>query len=107
MAAQGNYLDALKLIKKENPFPAVCGRICNRRCEDACTRGEIDDPVAIDDIKDFIAQQELNAENRYVPQMLNQLNKPFAEKDCGHRRGTCGDELCLLSGAKGLSCHSL
>ncbi len=67
MAAEGRYLDALKLIKQDNPFPAVCGNICNRRCEDACTRGTIDSPVAIDEIKRFIAEQELNAETRYVP----------------------------------------
>ena len=51
MAAQGRYRDALALIKKENPFPAVCGRVCNRRCEDACTRGTIDQAVAIDEVK--------------------------------------------------------
>ena len=67
MDAEGRYLDALKLIKQDNPFPAVCGSICNRRCEDACTRGTIDSPVAIDEIKRFIAEQELNAETRYVP----------------------------------------
>ena len=67
MAAEGRYLDALKLIKQDNPFPAVCGSICNRRCEDACTRGTIDSPVAIDEIKRFIAEQELKAETHYVP----------------------------------------
>lgn len=67
MAAEGRYLDALKLIKQDNPFPAVCGSICNRRCEDACTRGTIDDPIAIDEIKKFIAEQELHAETRYIP----------------------------------------
>lgn len=67
LAAMGRYRDALELIKKENPFPAVCGRICNRRCETACTRGEIDEPIAIDEIKKFIAQQELNDAHRFVP----------------------------------------
>ncbi len=67
MALEGRYLDALKLIKKDNPFPAVCGAICNRRCEDACTRGTIDEPIAIDEIKKFIAAQELKQENRYIP----------------------------------------
>ena len=67
MAAEGRYLDALKLIKQDNPFPAVCGSICNRRCEQACTRGSIDSPVAIDEIKKFIAEQELKAESRYIP----------------------------------------
>lgn len=80
MASQGRYMDALKLIKTENPFPAVCGAICNRRCEDACTRGTVDNAVAIDEIKKFIAEQELYARNRYIPQMLNYSGKPFPEK---------------------------
>ena len=80
LASQGRYLEALELIKQENPFPAVCGRICNRKCEDACTRGDIDQPIAIDDIKKFIADRELSAETRYVPKMLNQTGKPFTNK---------------------------
>ena len=70
MAAQGRYRDALALIKKENPFPAVCGRVCNRRCEAACTRGTVDDAVAIDEVKRFIAQKDLDAETRYVPELV-------------------------------------
>lgn len=69
-AAQGKYKEALALIKKQNPFPAVCGRICNRRCEDACTRGNIDQAVAIDAVKKFIAEQDLKAETRYVPPVV-------------------------------------
>ena len=67
MAAEGRYLDALKLIKQDNPFPAVCGSICNRRCESACTRGSVDAPVAIDEIKKFIAERELHESTRYIP----------------------------------------
>lgn len=67
LASQGKYMEALELIKKENPLPAVCGRICNRKCEQACTRGEIDSPVAIDDIKKFVAQLELDPEKRMIP----------------------------------------
>ncbi len=67
MAAEGRYMEALKLIKEDNPFPAVCGAICNRRCEDACTRGTVDQPIAIDEIKKFIAAQELHADKRYIP----------------------------------------
>ena len=69
-AAQGKYQEALALIKKQNPFPAVCGRICNRRCEDACTRGTIDEAVAIDAVKKFIAEQDLKAETRYIPPVV-------------------------------------
>lgn len=67
MASQGRYDDALALIKKQNPLPAVCGRICNRRCEDACTRGTIDEAIAIDAVKKFIAERDLNEETRYIP----------------------------------------
>lgn len=67
LASQGRYTDALALIKRENPLPAVCGRICNRRCEDACTRGRVDAAVAIDEVKKFIADRDLDAETRYIP----------------------------------------
>ncbi|MBQ9188031.1 MAG: FAD-dependent oxidoreductase, partial [Clostridia bacterium] len=59
MAAEGRYAEAVKLIRQDNPFPAVCGAVCNRRCEDRCTRGTVDQPVAIDEIKKFLAQWEL------------------------------------------------
>lgn len=75
MAAQGRYRDALALIKRENPFPAVCGRVCNRRCEAACTRGTVDEAVAIDDVKAFVAQQDLVAEHRYVPEPVISSNR--------------------------------
>ena len=81
MAAQGRYRDALALIKKENPFPAVCGRVCNRRCEDACTRGTVDQAVAIDAVKKFIAEQDLNAAHRYVPDVVQpSLQGPWPQK---------------------------
>ena len=80
MAAEGRYMDALKLIKQDNPFPAVCGAICNRRCEDACTRGTVDKAVAIDEIKKFIAEKELHEEHRYVPLCENHEGKQFEQK---------------------------
>ena len=95
MAAEGRYLDALKLIKQDNPFPAVCGAVCNRRCEDQCTRGTIDAPVAIDEIKKFIADQELRAENRYVP---------ICEKDDGGMWGPEYRMAVIGAGPAGLSC---
>lgn len=80
MAAEGRYREALELIKQDNPLPAVCGAICNRRCEDRCTRGLIDDPVAIDEIKRFIAAQELNAEDRYIPEICNEIGRLWGDK---------------------------
>ncbi len=80
-AAEGKYTEALELIKRENPFPAVCGRVCNRRCEDACTRGTIDQPLAIDAVKKFIAEQDLHAETRFVPEVVIASNRgPWQEK---------------------------
>lgn len=94
MAAQGRYRDALALIKKENPFPAVCGRICNRRCEDACTRGTVDQAIAIDEVKKFIAQQDLKAETRYIPPVIQPSN-----------RGPFGEKIAIIgAGPAGLSC---
>lgn len=80
MASQGRYMEALKLIKNENPFPAVCGAVCNRRCEDACTRGTVDEPIAIDEIKKFIAAKELNESERYIPKTENHEGKQFEER---------------------------
>ena len=103
MAAQGRYRDALALIKKENPFPAVCGRICNRRCEDACTRGTVDQAVAIDAVKKFVAQQDLNAAHRYVPPVVQpSLQGPWPPKNCNHRRRPGRAFLRVLPCAAGL-----
>ncbi len=81
MASQGRYKEALALIKKNNPLPAICGHICNRRCEDACTRGSIDQAIAIDEVKKFIAMQDLNAETRCVPEkVIPRVDGDFTEK---------------------------
>ncbi len=94
MAAQGRYTDALALIKKENPFPAVCGRVCNHRCEDACTRGTVDQAVAIDDVKKFIAELDLNSDTRYIPPVVQPSN-----------RGTFPQKIAIIGGGPaGLSC---
>lgn len=90
----GRYQDALALIKKNNPLPAVCGHICNRRCEDACTRGTIDQAIAIDEVKKFIAAQDLKAETRYIP-----------EKVVPSVRGYFEEKIAIIGGGPaGLSC---
>ena len=95
LAAQGRYTDALELIKKENPFPAVCGRICNRRCESACTRGDIDEPIAIDEIKKFIAEQDLNESRRFVPEKRHAYGKPVAVIGAGPAGLSCAYYLAV------------
>lgn len=95
LAAKGQYREALELIKKENPFPAVCGYICNRRCEQDCTRGDIDAPVAIDEIKKFIAEWELKEENRYIPKKRYEHGKKIAVIGAGPAGMSCAYYLAL------------
>ncbi len=81
MASQGRYEEALALIKRYNPLPAVCGHVCNRRCEDACTRGTIDQALAIDEVKKFVAMRDLNADTRYIPKkVIPKVDGEFTEK---------------------------
>ncbi len=79
LANQGRYDEALALIKRENPFPAVCGRICNKRCETACTRGDVDQAVAIDAVKKFLAERELDPKTRSIPEKV--VAKVYGEFD--------------------------
>lgn len=95
LASQGRYKEALELIKHENPFPAVCGRICPRKCESACTRGEIDEAVAVDDIKKFIAEQDLNMEHRYVPKQRHEYGKKIAIVGAGPSGLSCAFYLAI------------
>lgn len=96
LAAQGKYMEALELIKKENPFPAVCGRICPHNCEGECTRGHLDEPVAIDEIKKFIADLELKEENRFVPEKLfDYSDKKIAIVGAGPAGLSCAYYLAL------------
>ena len=82
LAAQGRYLDALKLIKQDNPFPAVCGSICNRRCEDACTRGNVDRAVAIDEIKKNCRRAGAAGRQALHPEVITHrgIADPYPEK---------------------------
>ena len=79
MAAEGRYADAVKLIRQDNPFPAVCGAVCNRRCEDRCTRGTIDQPVAIDEIKKFLAKWELEDPQAFTVPCENGEGKQWTD----------------------------
>ncbi len=102
LAAQGRYREALQLIKRDNPFPAVCGRICNRRCEEACTRGSVDQAVAIDEVKRFIAQLDLEAETRYIPEpVIPKIGGGFEEKIAIIGAGPAGMSCAYFLALKG------
>ncbi|MDY3990296.1 MAG: FAD-dependent oxidoreductase [Lachnospiraceae bacterium] len=79
MAAEGRYEEAVKLIRQDNPFPAVCGAVCNRRCEDRCTRGLIDHPVAIDEIKKFLAEYERKNPKAFLEPVENPNGEEWKE----------------------------
>ena len=93
MASRGEYRAALELIKRDNPFPAVCGAICHKYCELECTRGTVDDALAIDDIKAFIAAKDLEDEHKYIPPMVSPTREPIDKKIA-----------IIGSGPAGLSC---
>ncbi|SFN60958.1 NADPH-dependent glutamate synthase beta chain [Pseudobutyrivibrio sp. UC1225] len=94
MAAQGRYKEALALIKQDNPLPAICGRVCNRRCEAACTRGTVDEAIAIDEVKRFLAEMDLKAETRYIP-----------KKIVPSQKGEFNEKIAIIgAGPAGLSC---
>lgn len=95
LASQGRYKEALELIKHENPFPAVCGRVCPKKCEEDCTRGDIDAPVSVDEIKKFIAEQDLNQENRYVPNKRHAYGKKIAVVGAGPSGLSCAYYLAI------------
>lgn len=81
LAREGRYEESLALIKTQNPFPAVCGRVCNKRCEDACTRGTIDAPVSIDAVKKFVADLDLKSKKPYHPEkIIPNVHGEFEEK---------------------------
>lgn len=65
LIAQGRFIDAYNLIRQENPFPSVCGRICTRPCESKCRRGSTDEAVAICDLKRFVADYAHKNEQPY------------------------------------------
>lgn len=95
LASQGRYTEALQLIKEENPFPAVCGRVCPRQCEFSCTRGDLDDPIAIDEIKKFIAQKDLDSEVRFIPKIKNNYGKKIAIVGSGPAGLSCAYYLAI------------
>ena len=93
--------EALSTLLREPPFPAVCGRIYYHPCELPCTRGIVDASVAIDDIKKFIADKDLDASTRFVPKMLNQIGRPYTEKIAVIGAGPAGLSCAYYLAVKG------
>ncbi len=89
LIGQGRYAEAIELIRKDNPFPWVCGLVCTRPCEFMCVRGRIDQPVSIKSLKGFAAERAMS-EGIYV--------NPPREPDTGKK-------VCVIgAGPGGMSC---
>ena len=69
LIANGEYQEALKLIKQNNPLPLVIGRVCPRFCENKCRRNLLEGPVAINALKRFVADYDLNNGTPYIPEI--------------------------------------
>ncbi|RJO65385.1 MAG: FAD-dependent oxidoreductase [Myxococcales bacterium] len=78
LAAEGRFDEALKVIRRDLPFPGVCGRVCPHPCEAACNRGQVDEPIAIRQIKRFIADYEITAGKNALPEIAPETGKKIA-----------------------------
>ncbi len=90
LIAQGKFKEALELIRRDNPLPAVCGRVCTHPCESACARGQIDEPIAIRDLKRFVAEWEI---------AQGQMDLPATKPATGHKVAIIGSGPAGLSAA--------
>lgn len=97
LIASGRFLDAYDLIRQENPLPAICGRICTHPCESKCRRGTVDEPVAICDLKRFVANYAFKNERKFVQDIVIPKNgKRVAIVGAGASGLTCGYYLARI-----------
>jgi len=93
LVREGRFADAYRTIKEDNPFPSVCGRVCNHRCEDACSRNQSDGPVNIVALKRFVADW-----------WMEHGNKGEGVEDKGKPAQTGKKVAIVGSGPAGLTC---
>lgn len=94
---EGRFMDAYRLIRQDNPFPAVCGRVCTHPCESKCRRAQRDEALAICDLKRFVADFAMNHEETYSDDIKYAKNgKRVAIVGAGPSGLTCGYYLVRL-----------
>jgi len=95
---EGRFADAYRTILEDNPFPSVCGRVCNHRCEDACSRGQADAAINIMGLKRFVTDWvwDQQVAGTWDEASLGSHNPPAAAS--GHRVAIVG------AGPAGLTC---
>lgn len=97
LVASGRFIDAYHLIRQENPFPAVCGRICTRPCEKKCRRRSVDEAIAICELKRFIADYAMQNEKGFSRDIVFPKNgKSVAVIGAGASGLTCAYYLARL-----------
>lgn len=97
LIASGRFMDAYDLIRQENPLPAICGRICTHPCESKCRRASVDEPLAICDLKHFVANYAFKNERKYVQDIVLPKNgKRVAIIGAGASGLTCGYYLARI-----------
>jgi len=93
---EGRYEDALRVIKEDNPFPGICGRICNHRCEDACNRGKLDDPINIHALKRFVTDKVYAQPREPVEPAERNYDQQVAIIGAGPCGLTAAQDLCQM-----------
>ena len=96
LVANGRIKDAYDLIRQENPFPAICGDVCTHPCESKCRRAQIDESIAIADIKKYVAEQMLNSDQPARNIVFPKNGKKVAIIGAGPSGLTCGYYLARL-----------
>ena len=74
LIADGKIREAYDLIRRTNPLPIVCGRVCYAPCEKACNRGQLDEPIAIRELKRFVTDQ-IDVDTMEVPEITRNGRK--------------------------------
>jgi len=90
LIAAGRVRDAYNLIRQENPFPSICGRVCTHPCESKCRRAQLDEPIAIADLKRYAADYVLNSGEPFTSLIFQKNGKSVAIIGAGPSGLTCG-----------------
>lgn len=96
LIAAGRVKDAYHLIRQENPFPSICGRVCTHPCENKCRRAQVDEPIAIADLKRYAADYVLNSDEPFQNMMFQKNGKSVGIIGAGPSGLTCGYYLSRL-----------
>lgn len=96
LTAAGRIKDAYNLIRQDNPFPSICGRVCTHPCESKCRRAQLDESIAIADLKRYVADYVLNSDEPYMNLMFQKNGKSVGIIGAGPSGLTCGYYLSRL-----------